>query len=227
MNKNQIMDSGWNRQTIWQGCILASIAHAIFVANNSDFAYEHSWDGDHYSTNDGQGCRGTVTFGPDFFVAGFRNEEFFEETVEANDLLIEAPEKVQNIAVDDTFQYLLDDIEGVVLPVVTTVLWGDDRQSFSSHQYEEMMDRGSSLLEIQASGYEAGLAYWEEYYELTERQLLLLETLYHLKIENPSQAIILSHEDIQALDSNDKEGIEESTTSFYEIDIHWSSDVSN
>lgn len=160
-------------------------------------------------------------------MAGFRNEEFFEETVEANDLLIEAPEKVQKIAVDDTFQYLLDDIEGVILPVVTTVLWGDDRQSFSSHQYEEMMDRGSSLLEIQASGYEAGLAYWEEYYELTERQLVLLETLYHLKIENPSQAIILSHENIQALDSNDKEGIEESITSFYEIDIHWSSDVSN
>ena len=227
MNKNQIMDSGWNRQTIWQGCILASIAHAIFVASNPDFAYEHSWDGDHYSTNDGQGCRGTVTFGPDFFVAGFRNEEFFEETVEANDLLIEAPEKLQNIAVDDTFQYLLDDIEGVILPVVTTVLWGDDRQSFSSHQYEEMMDRGSSLLEIQASGYEGGLAYWEEYYELTERQLVLLETLYHLKIENPSQVITLSHEDIQVLDTSDMEGIEESTTSFDEIDIHWSSDVSN
>ncbi|KSU49628.1 hypothetical protein AS033_09740 [Exiguobacterium indicum] len=227
MNKNQIMDSGWNRQIIWQGCILASIAHAIFVANNPDFAYEQSWDGDHYSTNDGQGCRGTVTFGQDFFVAGFRNEEFFEETIEANDLLIEAPEKVQKIAVDDTFQYLLDDIEGVILPVVTTVLWGDDRQSFSSHQYEEMMDRGSSLFEIQASGYEAGLAYWEEYYELTERQLVLLETLYHLKIENPSQVITLSHEDIQVLDAIDMEGIEESTTSFYEIDIHWSSDVSN
>ncbi len=78
MKKNQIVDSGWNRKNIWQGCILASIAHAIFVANNPDFAYEHSWDGDHYSTNDGQGCRGTVTFGQDFFVASFRNEEFFE-----------------------------------------------------------------------------------------------------------------------------------------------------
>lgn len=222
MKKNQIMDSRWNRQNIWQGCILASIAHAIFVANNPDFAYEHSWDGDHYSTNDGQGCRGTVTFGQDFFVVGFRNEEFFEETMEANDLLIEAPEKVQKMAVDDTFQYLLDDIEGVILPVVTTVLWGDDRQSFSSHQYEKMMDRGSSLLDIQASGYEAGLAYWEEYYELTERQLVLLETLYHSKIEHPSQTITLSHEDIQALDSNDKEGIEESITSFAEIGFNWS-----
>ena len=40
MNKNQIVDSGQNRQNIRQGCILASIAHAIFVANNPDFAYE-------------------------------------------------------------------------------------------------------------------------------------------------------------------------------------------
>lgn len=160
-------------------------------------------------------------------MASFRNEEFFEETIEANDLLIEAPEKVQKMAVDDTFQYLLDDVEGVILPVVSTVLWGDDRQIFSSHRYEEMMDRGSSLLEIQTSGYEAGLTYCEEYYELTEQQLALLETLYHLKIENPSQAITLCHEDIQVLDTSDMEGIEESTTSFYEIDIHWSSDVSN
>ena len=56
---------------------------------------------------------------------------------------------------------------------------------------------------------------------------MLLETLYHLKIENPSQTITLSHEDIQALDSNDKEGIEESITSFDEIAIHWPGDVSN
>lgn len=97
MNKNQIVDSGWNRQNIRQGCILASIAHAIFVANNLDFAYEHSCDGDHYSTNDGQGCRGTVTFGRTIFLAGFRNDEFFEETTEANNLLIVAPEKHKDL----------------------------------------------------------------------------------------------------------------------------------
>lgn len=222
MKKNQLMDYGWNHQNIWQGCILASIAHAIFVANNPDFAYEHSWDDDHYSTNDGQGCRGTVTFGQDIFMAGFRNEEFVEETIEASDLLIEASEKVKQMAINDTFHYLLDDVDGVVIPVVTTILWGDDSRVFSSHPYEEMMERGGSLLEIQASVYKIGLEYWEEYYELTESQLALLEKLYHLKIKKSSQAITLSHEDIQVLDTSNMEGIEESKISFSEIGIDWS-----
>ncbi|MGX9807747.1 hypothetical protein ACV3PA_10960 [Exiguobacterium acetylicum] len=222
MKKNQLMDHGWNHQNIWQGCILASIAHAIFVANNPDFTYEHSWDGDHYSTNDGQGCRGTVTFGQDIFMAGFRNEDFFEETAEASDLLIEASEKVKQMAINDTFHYLLDDVDGVVTPVVTTIVWGDDHRVFSSHPYEELMERGGSLLEIQSLDFETGLEYWEEYYELTEPQLALLKKLYHIKIENPLQVSTLSQMDIQALDTRDLEGIEESRIFFAEIGFNWS-----
>ena len=223
MEKHQVLDSGWKRQAIWEGCMLASIAHAIFVANNPDFAYEHSWDGNNYSTNDGQGSRGTVTFGQDFFVGGFRNEEFSVETTEAKELFSQAPKRVQKIAEEDTFQYLLDEVGGSALPIVTTVLWGNDDQVFSSHPYDDMIEQGAHLLEIQASEYETGVKYWEEYYELTERQLTLLKKLYHLKLENPARTITLSAEDIQALDAVDAEGMEESKISFSEMGFEWPS----
>lgn len=223
MEKYQVLDSGWKRQVVWEGGMLASIAHAIFVANNPDFAYEHSWDGNNYSTNDGQGSRGTVTFGQDFFVGGFRNEEFSVETIEAKELFSQAPQRVQKIAEEDTFQYLLDEVDGSAPPIVTTVLWGNDDQVFSSHPYDDMIEQGAHLLEIQASEYETGVKYWEEYYELTERQLTLLKKLYHLKLENPARTITLSAEDIQALDAVDAEGIEESKISFSEMGFEWPS----
>lgn len=223
MEKHQILNLEWKRQAVWEGCMLASIAHAIFVANNPDFAYEHSWDGNNYSTNDGQGSRGTVTFGQDFFAGGFRNEEFFVETTEAKELFSQAPQRVQKIAEQDTFQYLLDEVDGAALPIVTTVLWGNDNQVFSSHQYDDMIEQGAHLLEIQASEYENGVDYWEEYYELTEQQLTLLKKLYHLKLENPARTITLSAEDIQALDAVDAEGMEESKISFSEMGFEWPS----
>lgn len=223
MEKHQVLDSGWKRQAIWEGCIFASIAHAIFVANNPDFAYEHSWDGNNYSTNDGQGSRGTVTFGQKFFVGGFRNEEFSVETTEAKELFNQAPQRVQKIAEQDTFQYLLDEVDGAALPIVTTVLWGSDNQVFSSHPYDDMIEQGAHLLEIQASEYENGVDYWEEYYELREQQLTLLKKLYDLKLANPARTITLSVEDIQALDAIDIEGMEESKLSFSEMGFEWPS----
>ncbi|WP_070328151.1 hypothetical protein [Exiguobacterium aurantiacum] len=221
MKKLQLTERGWTRQNIWEGCILASIVHAIFIANDPDFAYEHSWDGDNYSTNDGQGSRGTVAFGQDFYVAGFRNEHFALNPVDAKEYFFEAPDQVQQIAKQETLQYLLDEVDGEVRPVVTTVLWESDQRVFSSHPYDIMLERGADLLEVQASEYEAALQYWEEYYELTEEQLTLVEKLYHLKLKDPTRRIVLSKEDIQLINANDVEGIEESRCSFSEIGIEW------
>lgn len=221
MKKNEILENGWKRQEIWEGCVLASIAHAIFVAHNPEFSYEHSWDGYNYNTNDGQGSRGTVTFFQDFFIAGFRNEEFPLDTVNAKDYFIQAPQIVKEIAEQETLQYLLDDVNGKTIPVITTFLWEDENLVFSSHPYEEMMERGGNLLEIQSSDYESALESWEENYELTEKQLTLMKKLYTSKIANPTRNIILSKEDINAIEATDAEGINESKISFAEIGIEW------
>ncbi|WP_393964782.1 hypothetical protein [Exiguobacterium sp. S22-S28] len=138
-------------------------------------------------------------------------------------MLSQAPQFVQETAEQDTFQYLLDEVNGAALPIVTTVLWGSDDQVFSSHPYDEMIEQGARLLEIQASEYETGVKYWEEYYELREQQLTLLKKLYHLKLKNPARTITLSAENIQALDAVDAEGMQESKVSFSEMGFEWPS----
>ena len=64
----------WDRNQLWEGCILASIAHAIMVAHYPDISHEQSWDGFNYSVQDSSGTRGTITFHPNFLVGAFRNE---------------------------------------------------------------------------------------------------------------------------------------------------------
>lgn len=74
--KSVNVNSQLNQTNLWNGCILASIAHAIMVAHYPELSYEHSWDGDNYSVVDDEGGRGTVSFKRDYFVAAFRNDYF-------------------------------------------------------------------------------------------------------------------------------------------------------
>jgi hypothetical protein len=58
---------------VWQGCVLASIAHAVFLCRAPLLAYERSWNGSTYGVTDTQGTRGAIVFGEDRrqFVAAF------------------------------------------------------------------------------------------------------------------------------------------------------------
>lgn len=51
-----------DREQLWKGCVLNSIAHAINVAHCPDFSHESSWDGFNYSMQDSQGDKGQLRF---------------------------------------------------------------------------------------------------------------------------------------------------------------------
>ncbi|EJR94364.1 hypothetical protein IKG_04872 [Bacillus cereus VD200] len=57
-----------DREQLWKGCVLKSIAHAINVAHCPDFSHESSWDGFNYSMQDSQGGQGTITFHPNYTI---------------------------------------------------------------------------------------------------------------------------------------------------------------
>lgn len=75
------LNSQFNKNNLWSGCILASIAHAIMVAHYPELSYEHSWDEDNYSIVDDSGGRGTITFKENYFVGAFRNDNFLRTDI--------------------------------------------------------------------------------------------------------------------------------------------------
>lgn len=221
MSAHPITEDGWSYEELRQGCILVSIAHAIFVADAPELAHEISWDGFNYNMNNTQGSRGTITFHPDFFVAGFRNDELTSASLKASDYLIQAPHRVVELAEAETLQYLLDDVAGKILPSITTVLWGDKDQAFSSHPFEDMLVRGGELLEMQALNPEEAFEACEENYEFNKKQMELLKKLFYLKLARPNEKIILNRTDIDVIGTQNVEGVDESRTSFAEIGIEW------
>lgn len=141
----------------------------ICVADAPELPYEHSWDGFNYSTNSGRGSRGIITFHKEFFLAGFRNKEFPSNYFSARDYFVQAPEKVIELAENETLQYLLEDVNGNALPLVTTVLWGDKDQVFLCHSFDDMIERGGDLLKIHSLNPNVAFEACKENYEFTEQ----------------------------------------------------------
>lgn len=221
MSLNNISIKGWNYEQLWNGCILASIAHAIMVAHYPFLSNEHSWDGFNYNVQDSEGIRGTVTFQKNNLVAAFRNDETVPRNISSLDFFKGAPDKIMEIAKGETLQYLLERVNGRDIPLITTAIWGNENQIFSLDTFDTMIENGGGLLERQVMEFHEAIESWQEYYEMTVQQITLLKNIYQRKISKPNEKIVLSLNDINLIGTVDEEGLNESRISFGEIGIDW------
>ncbi|EOP90923.1 hypothetical protein OB969_15345 [Bacillus cereus] len=212
-----------NREQLWKGCVLNSIAHAINVAHCPDFSHESSWDGFNYSMQDTQGGRGTITFHPNYTIVCLQdvNSERIDEWIDAENYFEGAPSEVIHIAKEETLQYILEEVEGETVPFITTAFWIEDSGAYSIDSFEEMEEHGGFLLEIPLLDLQSAIERLEEEYELTEEQIELLQLVYERKIKNPNEEIMLSKEEVAMIGTDDSEGLEVSKDSFEEMNITW------
>ncbi|OME77181.1 hypothetical protein BK120_27010 [Paenibacillus sp. FSL A5-0031] len=213
----------WTKEKLWQGSVLASIAHAINIAHYPELANEQSWDGFNYNVQDSSGTRGTITFHSNYFVAAFRNDHSkrLSNYINAQDYFRDAPYEVKELAANETLQYLLDDVNGNDVPLITTAVWGVDDIIYSQDEMKEIIAHGGFLLDRQSCDIEDALITWKEEYEMSEGQTNLLRQLFLRKLSNPSEIITMTKDEIQMIESVDEAGLEESRTSFDEIGIQW------
>ncbi|MGN5653594.1 hypothetical protein [Bacillus sp. Brlt_9] len=212
-----------NKEQLWKGCILKSIADAIFVAHAPDFSHESSWDGCNYNMQDGQGGRGTITFYPDYTIVCLQdlNSERMDEWIDAANYFEGAPSEVLEIAKEEALQYVLEEVDGENVPFITTAFWIEDSGAYSIDSFEEMEEHGGFLLEIPLFDQQSAIERLEEEYELTEEQIELLQLVYERKIKNPNEEMMLSKEEVAMIGTDDSEGLEVSKASFEEMNIIW------
>ena len=213
----------WDREQLWEGCILASIAHSIMVAHYPDFANEHSWDGINYSAQDTEGARGTITFHHQYCVAAFRddNSERANKVRKASEYFKGASKDILDIAESEALQYLLDSVKGKSVPVITSAFWGEGSNLYSNDEHDDMYKYGGFLLFRQVMTLNDSIVAWKEYYDMTKEQSDLLESIFTRKVSNPTATIILTKEEVDLIGTDNEEGINESKTSFNEINIEW------
>ncbi|WP_074606395.1 hypothetical protein [Bacillus cereus group sp. BfR-BA-01350] len=208
-----------DREQLWKGCILNSIANAIFVAHAPDFSHESSWDGCNYSMQDSQGGRGTITFHPDYTIVCLQDVN--SERIDEKSYFEGAPSEVIDIAKEEALQYVLEEVEGETVPFITTAFWIEDSGAYSIDSFEEMEEHGGFLLEIPLLDTESAMERLEEEYELTEEQIELVQLVYERKIKNPNEEIMLSKEEVAMIGMDDSEGLKVSKESFEEMNITW------
>ncbi len=223
---NNINEISWKKEQLWKGCILASIAHAIMVAHYPELSNEHSWDGINYNIQDSEGARGTITFSLEYCVGAFCNDnsdriKMIRNVRQAKDYFIGAPKEIINLAENEALQYLLENVEGKAVPIITTVFWGIGEKLFGIDSLEDMYHNGVFLLERQLLDFDSAIESWVEYYDMSLQQCDLLKTIFNKKMSQKVGDIILNKNDIQKIGTSDINGLVESRASFAEIGIIW------
>ena len=200
------------------GCVIASIAHAIMTNEYPELAYEQSWDGHCFSIQDGFGARGTIAFYKNRCVGAIRNEESFlynNDNIE-EELMAKWPESVKTLARKDTLQYMLDEYEGIIQPLVSTMFWVD--RYWHHIAKTECCNDDLELLEPLMLPRQKAIEYWIEYYEMDSKAILLFKDLIEMKENDITKSIYLNRKQIQLLPGD---GIHlECITSFKELNIY-------
>lgn len=101
------------------------------------------------------------------------------------------PLEVVNLANTETLQYLLDNVEGKIVPSVTSVFWADNTKIYYNKEIHYNFDEDMTLLSNILLPEEAAIAEWIEYYEMNDDSVKLLKFLLSQKSNNFTGKIVL------------------------------------
>lgn len=215
---------------LWQGSLLASIAHAIFVARAPFMAHEQSWDGRNYNVQDSAGSRGTIAFGAntDQFVAVFYVESSernpmkrgVRDPSEADRFVRGVPPELTALR-NEALQYLIQEVDGHAMPVITAAFWSDlNSAHVAAHEpWSDVMKHGAFLVKNQLLSPTFAIKQWATDLELTADQVAFAETLFHRRLAVPDSVLPLTPADLQQLRciANGDTGFDASRESLGEI----------
>ena len=146
--------------------------------------YEHSWDGINYSMNDSQGCRATITFHADYIIAVFQDIHKVDWNIDALNFFDGASEEIIQIANNEALQYVLEDVEGAIKPVISAAFWGTWEQLKSVQSLDEIIENGGYIIRSQLLSYHVAMDEWRDYYNLDTQQITLIQKLFDQKINS-------------------------------------------
>lgn len=200
---------------LYEGCIQAAIAHAVAVGMYPELNYEHSWDGINYCMNDSQGCRATITFHNEYIVAVFQDIYKADWNTDALKFFSGAPQKIIQLAKDEALQYVLEDVEGIVKPVITAAFWGTWEQLNSTQSLPDITENGGYIIHSQLLPYHVAIDEWRDYYDLDAGQIALIQKLFNKKMNSNGEPLALQDDELQLLHGD----IEECLVSLGELNI--------
>jgi hypothetical protein len=210
-----------SRAELWQGVVLGTIAHAIWMAPDSTYSYGQGWDGPNYLLKDGRGDCAALTFTPERVVGAFFDLHSvrspfrdvpklpFGQVYRIEDYFVGAPIEAQALARQEALTYVFDDYEGEAQPVITAACWSEGDLLAAREPWQEVRPVCAHLLNIQTMPPEQAVAAWTEEYEFDDDQVALLRALFDRRMASVHPITVEGNER-RTLTARGDEGLAES-----------------
>jgi hypothetical protein len=212
-------------EQIRNGAFLSTIAHAIWIAQNNALLNEVSWDGPNYSRQDTMGTRGTITFADSGIVGVLRDDHSPRcPWGEGRDYKLNAffegiPPDLKALAESKALQYVLDEFNGIVSPIITTAFWSEGDEITAAEPWVLVLEHGAHIIETELLEFPSAIRELASDYEFSTTQVELLETLYREKISTPNGPIVPSSSFLDMLRSTGSEGLDKALRLLSAINI--------
>jgi hypothetical protein len=214
-------------RTLWEGAILASLAHACFIAAKPVLSNEQYWEGRNYCVEDSSGSFGTITFDDNKVVGTFfstgsdRNPFKLDQDYDLERYLAAMSSDLREIAKKDTLEFMLQRYRGAKVPIVTASLWGDSERLFGCDPWSALMSHGAHLVRRQGLEPERALSEWKSYYDLSAEQIGLVKELFSRRKNAASLPIALADGDREVLIQSGTDGVTQARELLASIQIEW------
>ena len=203
---------------LWHGAILHTIAHAISIASNPILSYEVSWEDQVYKLQDSMGSHGVILFAENYVIGAFFDEESSRNpfrlnlsNYDFNRLITEIPAPQLSDLNKKILPFFLDEYQGTLVPVITSVFWSKGEYLTGSEPWETICVHGGHLINTEVMEQGAALLFFKDEYEFSVSQLSLLKSLYNRRITLPiSTYLKLNKTEYENFISNGNAGLEES-----------------
>jgi hypothetical protein len=122
---------------------------------------------------------------------------------------------------DLALEYVLQDIDGTSVPVITAAFWSNPDGSMitANEPWPEVFEHGAILIRKQLLPLSEGMSQWANEFELSSSEIVLVENLFERRVSSTIDAIRLNKDEVQQLReiAEDETGFQASIESLAEI----------
>lgn len=180
---------------LFQGCIVSSIAHAVWSKKYPFAKYWLYWEDNNCHFNDTQGNLATITFQKKGVVGAIFRKEFIpEESLKdyknfLDRILAEIPSNLRLIVKEETLQYFIQYFKGKEIPLISDIIWSSDDFLNSYLDKKQWNKIWLKLLDKQLLDFNESLLSCKTNYNLNPNELQVIAYISKKKLQNPTKKI--------------------------------------
>ena len=207
--------------TLYERCVMASIAHAVMVGEYDLLSAGQSWDGSNYNFQNMEGIRGVISFAENEYICTIQNNNNMYNAYigqHVSEILNGAEASIINLANEEALQYMLIDHNGKTVPFISAAFWGSRGVNYSVQPEEQVIKISEDTIMPFLYNENDAKMYWKDYYERTEEQIEFTEKIFKRRI-NVDGRLNLTADEINKL-KEWFDDIDECIESFQELEIY-------